>query len=127
MQIIAEKKGETQIVKDLEEIREVTGLILSAEVKEKIMIEKELIGMDHKRLREVSHNVRKEFGIDHPIPHYSMGELAIKLNSLRTKVRNVELSAIEAVPERLDIIQAFNRMSSCVYIIFCKLVSEKRN
>ena len=84
--------------------------------------------MDSKQIREVSHNVNKHFAIDHPIPDCSMGKVCAMLNRLRTKVREVELSAIHAFDldssnPRLDIIEALNRLSSCVYILFCKTVS----
>lgn len=57
-----------------------------------------------------------------------MGEPAISLNRLRTRVREAELSAAEAFSapggtSREDIIRQLNRLSSGVYILFCRVVS----
>ena len=56
-----------------------------------------------------------------------MGETAARLNCLRAQVREVELSAMHAFPhgERNDLIEGLNRLSSAVYILFCKTVSAK--
>ena len=75
-----------------------------------------------------SHHVKEIFGIDHPVPHIGMGRLCIELNLLRTQVREVELVAAQtfAAPDaapRPDLIEALNRLSSCVYIIFCRKLS----
>ena len=85
-----------------------------------------ILGLNEKELRDQSHNVNKYLGIDHPIPDYSMGRIAVSLNRLRTKVREVELAAADAFTaetgavERIDIIQHLNRMSSAVYLVFCR-------
>ena len=55
-----------------------------------------------------------------------MGRMAAELNRLRAKVREAELSAArafmtaEGVVERPDIIRNLNRLSSGVYIVFCR-------
>jgi ethanolamine utilization cobalamin adenosyltransferase len=72
--------------------------------------------------------VKKVFGIEHPIPNYQMGRLCVALNSLRTQVREAELSAARAFScgdscSRSDLIEGLNRMSSCVYIILCRKLS----
>lgn len=89
------------------------------------------MGMDQGELRRVSHDIRGEFGIDHPIPGWEMGELALRLNTIRTQVREVELAAaaaFEAPGEapRPDLIKELNRLSSGVYIIFCRLVAQQQ-
>ena len=55
-----------------------------------------LLGLDQAGLRRVSHHVKEEFGIDHPVPSWEMGELALRLNTLRTQVREAELAAAAA-------------------------------
>ena len=57
-----------------------------------------------------------------------MGAVCVALNSLRTFVRETELAAVTAFMRdnemtRPDIVEALNRLSSCVYIIFCKKVA----
>ena len=54
-----------------------------------------------------------------------MGRLCASLNELRTQVRETELCAVNAFAQdgpdgRLDIIEGLNRLSSCVYILFCR-------
>ena len=87
-----------------------------------------LLGMDSQQIRYHSQQVKKVFVIDHPIPNYQMGRLYVALNSLRTQVREVELSAARAFScadscSRSDLIEGLNRMSSCVYIILCRKLS----
>ena len=60
-----------------------------------------------------------------------MGRMAAELNRLRTKVRETELAAAHAFMgadgsvERPDIIRCLNRLSSGVYIVFCKWLAGK--
>ena len=68
--------------------------------------------------------------MDHPIPGWEMGELALRINTLRTRVREAELAAVAAFEApgeapRPDIIRELNRLSSAVYLIFCRVVSGK--
>ncbi len=129
-QIVAEEMGRSDVVSDLEEIYGFVRGILSAEVNEKPLGEFKLLGMDSGRLRYVSHHVHEEFGIGHYVPSYTMGKLCVALNALRTLVRETELAAAQAFSgdpgkERLDIIEALNRLSSCVYIVYCRVLSGK--
>ena len=56
-----------------------------------------------------------------------MGETALELNCLRTQVREAELAAAAAFGEgREDILRCLNRLSSAVYILFCRLVAARR-
>ena len=52
-----------------------------------------------------------------------MGRLCVEINSLRAQAREAEIAAVRAVPERLDILRAMNRLSSAVYVIFCRQLS----
>lgn len=129
-QALAHRQNAPAVRNGLGEVLEQVRLVLGAEVKDQPLEEVPILGMDQARLRQVSHNVKGAFGIDHPIPSWEMGELALRLNTLRTQVRETELAAavaFEAPGEtpRPDIIRALNRLSSAVYILFCKLLAEK--
>ena len=129
-QALAHRQNAPAVRDGLGEVLEQVHLVLGAEVKDQPLEEVPILGMDQARLRQVSHNVKGAFGIDHPIPSWEMGELAMRLNTLRTQVRETELAAavaFEAPGEtpRPDIIRALNRLSSAVYILFCKLLAEK--
>lgn len=126
VELIAEELGEAEILKDLETLLEYVKKILGAEVKDEPLEDIRLLGMDSKDIRYNSHNVKKTIGIDHPIPHYTMGRMCVALNRLRAEIREVELSAAhafydeEVICTRKDIIEGLNRLSSCVYILFCR-------
>ena len=129
-QALAHRQNAPAVRDGLGEVLEQVRLVLGAEVKDQPLEEVPILGMDQARLRQVSHNVKGAFGIDHPIPSWEMGELALRLNTLRTQVRETELAAavaFEAPGEtpRPDIIRALNRLSSAVYILFCQLLAEK--
>jgi ethanolamine utilization cobalamin adenosyltransferase len=53
-----------------------------------------------------------------------MGPLALRLNTLRTKIREGELLTIRILRRRKDIITAMNRLSSAMYWLFCIAVKE---
>lgn len=114
--------------------------ILSAEVNERPVGEGELFGLSLDALHEQSHNVREFFGFPHPLPDSSMGALALRLNTLRTRAREAELAAVRAFAPfagdgaapalsaavSSDIIRAMNRLSSALYWLFCRCLSEKK-
>ena len=128
VQLDAAEAGKQKLADDLDELLAFLRLILAAEVKDEPLQPIRLLGMDSQMIRRCSHNVREHIGIDHPIPSYRMGRLCASLNELRTQVRETELYAVHAFPEneanaRGDIIEAFNRLSSCVYILFCRVAA----
>ena len=130
-QITVLDKGYKNIAEDLEDVMTFVQTLLGCEVKDEPVPEFKLLGMDSQRLRYVSHHIYEEFGIQHSVPHYSMGRVCAELNYLRTFIRETELSAVEAFTvdgemKRSDIVEALNRLSSCVYIIFCKVASENK-
>ena len=126
LQVKAEEAHAPKLVADLSDILLSTRLILGAEVKDEPLAPVKILGMNTEELRSHSHNVKKYFGIDHPVPDHRMGMMAADLNRLRTKVREAELSAMHAFEngdgsvERTDIIEHLNRLSSGVYIVFCR-------
>jgi len=128
VQILAQEQGHNRIVADLEELLQFSRKLLAAEVKDELLAEVAVLGMDSQQIRYNSQQVKKVFGIEHPIPSCEMGKLCVALNSLRTQVREVELSAAKAFYNgssfsRPDLIEGLNRLSSCVYIILCRKLS----
>ncbi len=129
-QITAEECGYPVIAQELDEVMRFVQQILACEVKDEPLADIEIFGMDSAALRYASHHLKEVFGIEHSVPHYSMGKVCVALNSLRTFIRETELAAAAAFTvgteiQRADIIEALNRLSSCVYIMFCKKVSGK--
>ena len=116
---------ETGLCQDLESVLVYLQTLLGAEVKNEVLEEVMLFGLNHEELRYMSHNVREEFGMNHPVPDPSMGAVAMELNFLRTQVREAELCAANAFPkgDELNVIQHLNRLSSGIYILFCRVLS----
>lgn len=130
IQIIACEEDCPTIADELEELYAFVRAILGAEVNDTPLGKVRLLGMESHELRRISHNVESEFGIPHHVPSYKMGRLCVALNSLRTMVREVEIAAVRAFCSggecsRLDIVEALNRLSSCVYIMYCKRKAGK--
>lgn len=127
LQCRAMAQGREALAAGLGEVLEAERAVLAAEVKDEPLAERTLLGLDGAGLRRVSHHVGEEIGIPHPIPSADMGELALSLNCLRTQARETELAAAAAFGEgREDILRCLNRLSSAVYILFCRLVAEQR-
>ena len=131
LQAEADGAGQLALSEALGEVLDRVRQILGAEVREAPLADAALLGMSDEALRRASHNVRESCGIDHPIPDRRMGRLALGVNLLRTQVREAELSALAAfagadgVCTRQDIVKALNRLSSAVYLIFCRLLSGR--
>lgn len=126
VQILACKNGLSQLVSDLGEVLDFVRQILGAEVKESAFDCNELFGLGFEEIHKMSHYPKDYLGIGHPMPNYEMGEVAIGLNALRTKVRETELSAISAFNgKREDIVLALNRLSSAIYVLVLKLLAGK--
>ena len=121
---MARQEGCSLAENGLGEVLDALRAILAAEVKEEPLPPLTLFGLDSDGLRRVSHHVQEELGMPHPIPEHTMGPMALTLNRLRTQIRETELAAAAAFPgEREDLILALNRLSSGVYILFCRLVA----
>lgn len=121
------KIGFSQIVSQLEEVLTVVRNILRAEVLNEPLKEFELFGLSWSDIREISHHPKKFIGVDHVMPSWDMGEVMAYLNLIRTQIRECEIAACEAFydehegMEREDIIKAFNRLSSALYVMMCWL------
>lgn len=132
-QILCNKNQMKKLVEDLQEILDFVRNIIRCEVLEEKLIDFSLQGMTSDELREKSHNPKKYFGIGHEMPDYSMGEIVVSLNSLRSLTREVELSGYEAFKgeygqvSREDLIKALNRLSSVFWIMIFKVRTGKYN
>jgi ethanolamine utilization cobalamin adenosyltransferase len=126
-QALALERGRGETAGALGEVHDLAQRVLAAEVKGEPLGAFTLLGLDSAGLRAASHDPRGFAGLDaHPAPHSGMGQLGLALNFLRTQVREVELAAALAfcLPdgnvERADLLEALNRMSSAVYLLFLK-------
>jgi ethanolamine utilization cobalamin adenosyltransferase len=125
------REGRETLAQRLEECFAFVQGLLGAEVRETALEPICLLGMDSARLRHASHHPQECFGIAHPVPEAAMGSLCLALNYLRTQVREAELAAVRAFIRengtllRTDIIEALNRLSSAVYLLFLSALTGK--
>jgi ethanolamine utilization cobalamin adenosyltransferase len=120
-QITASQCNGDYYVNALGEVLEFARELMSAEVNERPVALGKLFGMSLDDLRGLSHEAQVR------MPEYALGALPVRLNTLRTRVRETEIAAVRAFreTERDDIIHALNRLSSAVYWLYCRSVSEK--
>ena len=76
--------------------------------------------MDEAQLRNRSHFPQEFYGQPHFMPQPGDKREVLLLNRLRSLVRQTELKAVAAFPNRPDIIRALNRMSSFLYILMLR-------
>lgn len=125
VQVTAHEAGRDSLAEELEELRAAVLDLLSAEVLERSAKPLILWDMDTDALRYASHHVKECCGVEHLMPHWRMGRLAVALNRLRTQIRETELSAAAAFgDERGDIVETLNRLSSGAYILYCRLLAQ---
>ena len=130
LQVAASENGLHRLTDALDEVLAYVRQILSAEVLDKELGEIHLLGLDSAGLRYESHHIKEIYGIPHPMPEYRMGRICIGLNELRTFVRETELAAARAFQSgdtctRPDIVEAMNRLSSVIYILFCRQLTGR--
>ena len=103
------------------------ALVLGQEVLEQPVVCRALGGMEEKELRERSHRPQDFYGKPHFMPSPDDGKVLLLVNMARCKAREAELLAVKAfadqegLPQRLDLLQALNRLSSFLYLIMIQL------
>lgn len=129
VQVDALDAGEQGLVDGLQETLDFCRQIMSAEVMEQPFEAPLVLGLDAEQQRAVSHAPKKYLGVGHLMPDVHMGRLPLALNKLRTKTRATELTcarAFEAADgscERMDLVQALNRLSSTFYILMLSYIA----
>jgi ethanolamine utilization cobalamin adenosyltransferase len=131
-QLLGLEKENRAFVHDLQEILEFVRSILPAEYNGTPLGEFRILGFSSRDLRERSHHPEKYFGRKHLLMDHAMGALSLRLNLLRTAVRETELAAVTAMRDpadaskclREDIVEALNRLSSLFYILMYKYLPK---
>ena len=108
--------------KEIEEVLALARKIVACEVLGEPLQEQSLCGLTQDQLRSHSHRPQEFYGQPHFMPGVSDGKGILGLNRVRCAARDAELKAAAAVPERMDILLALNRMSSMLYIL---MIQEK--
>ena len=126
VQAKALEAGDSALSAELEEVITFIRHLLRCEVSGEPVGEFQLLGLDAPALRDQSHHPSKYFGIRHFLPGVQYGPMVAELNRLRTMTRETELAAFQAFKgqhgemDRVDIIRAFNRLSSLFWIMMFK-------
>ena len=111
-----------EIRKQLDEGLHYTRTLLRNEVLNEPVTAQTLGGMDEKTLRERSHRPQEFYGQAHFMPSPEDGALLLQVNRARCAARAAELKAVAAFPSgREDLLRAFNRLSSFLYLIMIQL------
>ncbi|MBQ8748374.1 MAG: ATP-binding protein [Oscillospiraceae bacterium] len=111
-----------EIRKQLEEALTYTRTLLKNEVLDEPVKAETLGGMDEKALRERSHRPQDFYGQPHFMPAPTDSMLLLQVNKARCAARAAELRAVAAFPAgREDLLRAFNRLSSFLYLIMIQL------
>ena len=106
----------------LEEALTYTRTLLRNEVLDEPVGNHPLGGLDEKALRERSHRPQDFYGQPHFMPAPTDSLLLLQVNRARCAARAAELKAVAAFPSsREDLLRAFNRLSSFLYLIMIQL------
>jgi len=125
--LLAAAETEGSIRTQVEEALAYARYLLGQEVLEQPIICKALGGLDEKQLRERSHRPQDFYGKPHFMPSPDDSKALLLVNAARCRAREAELMAVrafenkEGMPERLDLLQALNRLSSFLYLIMIQL------
>ena len=103
-----------------------TRVLLRNEVLDEPVKEILLGGMDAQALRERSHRPQDFYHQPHFMPQPEDSLLLLQINRARCAARAAELAAAAAFPDtRTDLLQAFNRLSSFLYLIMIQLKAAR--
>ncbi|MGL6064111.1 MAG: hypothetical protein ACRC0S_03410 [Fusobacteriaceae bacterium] len=111
---------------DLESVFHFIKKIMISEIENNELPEVTVLGYTFDQIRDISHNPKQNFGLEHLFDiNSSYEDLILELNLIRAKVREIELLAVEVFlnnngAKEEKIVKAFNRMSSIIYIMMLK-------
>lgn len=118
--------------KELAEILAYIRNLLRCEVMDEPVPEQKLCGLTETQLRQHSHMPQDHYGQPHFMPDVTDGEEILHLNRLRCIARQTELAATRAFTDdngktdRADLLRAFNRLSSMIYILMIRKKADKK-
>jgi len=107
----------------LEDMLQLVRKLMQAEVLNRPLEDFTIGGMDEKELHERSHQPKKYYGIGHFLPSSEDDIILLRLNRLRTMIRETELACYHAFAQkngklsRTDILTALNRLSSACWVL----------
>lgn len=123
--MIMESLHEPELKEGLRDIYLHLRKIMRAEVLGEALADFEMLHKDHEAIRRITHSPKKYFSGGHLILTGEERPAVLHLNVIRTRVREVEIAAVQAFRrknkvEREDIVESLNRMSSAIYYLMLK-------
>ena len=123
-------RGDAVLAADLGGLLTRARAIMRADVLGEPLPGCDFLGFKEEEIWERSHNPEKYYGLKHLVLSAEMDAVILSLNCLRTLVREVEISATTAFagpsePERIDIVQALNRLSSVIYVMMLRAAQSQ--
>ena len=123
--LLLEARALPEQAKALEEILGCVRKLLRCEVLEDPFVPETLFGLTEREQRARSQNPQKYYGCPHFMPQPADSPSILRLNRLRTQIRETELAVAAAFGrDRTDILRALNRLSSLVYILMLQCKGE---
>ncbi len=127
LQVIAKcrKYNSPQLAAYLGEAVDLLRRVMAADVKNEPLAPWTFLGLTPDELREHSHHPEKYYNRKHQAPEADLSYAALELNLLRAQSRELEMAFSQAFIEgntvrRNDIATLLNRLSSGLYILFCR-------
>ncbi|MGL5721239.1 MAG: cobalamin adenosyltransferase [Brevinema sp.] len=131
-QLSLQEASRMDLVDFLEDLLLFTREILAAEVWNKPLPERTLIGLSFDQIREYSHYPEKYFQLKQMVlVNYRQGKIVSSFNHLRALSRECELVAVSAflkddVMEQGSLILGLNRLSSCFHILMYQQLKRQQ-
>ncbi len=129
--LCAAEAGHGQLRRNLEEVLDFCRRIMRCDVLEETLQDFALCGLTPQQLREHSHFPQRYYNQPHFMPSAEDSTILLRLNRLRTVVRQTELAAYRAFRThdgnvtRPDLILALNRLSSLIWILMIRQKKEE--
>lgn len=122
-----ENYGNEKLQKDMGSVTIFIKKIVSAEVLDMEMEEIKVLEETLDKIKEISHNPKKFFGIGHLFDiSIKNSILVLKLNEMRSNSREIEIAGVTAflnekgIVAKKEILKALNRLSSVIYVMMLK-------
>ncbi len=133
LQVELEPTWSAQLAGWLSDIRSILGNVLRSEVTGEPLHAVHMGDFDSDAIHKISHNPLMYLGYDHIVPEATHGLTVVRLNLLRTAIREAETLAAQIfidkdfVVQRPDIMQGLNRLSSAVYVLMITVLVAEKN
>ncbi len=130
-QVVALQRGQSDCAHWLEDALVLTRHALACDVKQTPLPPWSLDGMTEADVHDASHHPERILPSGHAMPAAADGELAARMNQLRTRARQAEIQAVAAYGDQRggcgeSLVLALNRLSSYFYVLQLREIAAAR-